>query len=164
MVGPDVFSIERVPFKRGTNSLGFRGSVPFGTPPSLKPRFLVGQRKLEKVGENRDQEKSFIFMGPSTNLDSTVQRRGLPNKIRTNSPRYIYIYTISIKNRGWDRCFNFRTHAFIHQVNAVTSNKTLFSSKKRVRERNPWLFVVPIGDYILPSIHGKYYEIAELIP
>ena len=92
MVGPDVFSIERVPFKRGTNSLGFRGSVPFGTPPSLKPRFLVGQRKLEKVGENRDQEKSFIFMGPSTNLDSTVQRRGLPNKIRTNSPRYIYIY------------------------------------------------------------------------
>ena len=33
MVGPDVFSIDIVPsFQKGDEFVGFRGSVPFGTP------------------------------------------------------------------------------------------------------------------------------------
>ena len=64
---------EFLPFKIRDEFVGFRGSVPFGTPPSLKPRFLVGQRKLEKVGENRDQEKSIIFMGPILTLTPLFQ-------------------------------------------------------------------------------------------
>lgn len=52
MVGPDVFSIDIAPsFQKRDESVSFRGSVPFGTPPFPEAQMFVGQRKLEKVAE-----------------------------------------------------------------------------------------------------------------
>ena len=156
MVGSDVFSIEIVPSKRGTNSLGFRGyRVPFP-----EAQMFVGQRKLEKVGENGDQEKSFIFMAlgrPSTNLDSTVPGGVCPTKFTQicihQKQRMGSVFQLFILKPNpciySSECRNFEQHAFKQQEKIERKESLVVCSSHRGLD--------------IPSIHGKYYEIAELM-